>query len=124
MELKDIEEKWIETGLFKERIKKIMSSIDYYLNEKSLIEQKDFEEIINSKLTDTEKLFKHLYLNEIENQLKDNQILNIKGNLVDINMFLKFKNLFETFSLLENKEKEEIMSQILENNIWMILKIK
>lgn len=117
MELKDIEEKWIETGLFKERIKKIMSSIDYYLNEKSLIEQKDFEEIINSKLTDTEKLFKHLYLNEIENQLKDNQILNIKGNLVDINMFLKFKNLFETFSLLNEKEKEEIMSQILENNV-------
>lgn len=117
MELKDIEEKWIETGLFKERIKKIMSSIEYHLGEKSLIEQKDFEEIINSKLTDTEKLFKHLYLNEIENQLKDNQILNIKGNLVDINMFLKFKNLFETFSLLNEKEKEEIMSQILENNV-------
>lgn len=117
MELKDIEEKWIETGLFKERIKKIMSSIEYYLNERSLIEKEDFEKIVDCKLTENEKLFKHLYLNEIENQLKDNQILNIKGNLVDINMFLKFKNLFETFSLLNEKEKEEIMSQILENNV-------
>lgn len=117
MELKEIEEKWIETGLFKERIKKIMAAIEYYLEEKSLMEKKDFDEIINNKITETEKLFKHLYLNEIENQLKNNQILNIKGNLVYIDVFLKFKNLFETFSLLEENEKEEIMSQLLEKNI-------
>lgn len=94
-----------------------MSSIEYYLNERSLIEKEDFEKIINSKLTENEKLFKHLYFNEVEKELKDNSILNIKGNLVYINIFLKFKNLFETYSLLDEKEKAEIMSQILENNV-------
>ena len=117
MEVKDIENNLLKTNSFKTKVGKIISEVLHNLENNLIIDENYLNKIIDARLSEVEKIFKYIFIDEIKKSLKENKILNINGELIKIDFFLKFEALYKKFNSLKDNEKNEIMSQILESKI-------